>query len=217
MSRKPVVLALSIIVLTAGCNGFLTNSNDGTSTPSLTTPETAETGTPSPTPRQTPFPREVATDEIVLQLSDTGFGYNLSVESVETRENVSGETRQQLEDEGILKRHTRTFTRGSQDEEGSPSVIRSTVIIYENESKAEEDVLNSLATLGDQGGTVSQVQIASGVTADQVRVEDSRGRRIVTLYGVENNMVYSLTIVGGDEYYESRAEELFIEMVVDVP
>jgi len=214
MARTGAVLALFFLILTAGCLGLFDGDEDRQTatrtTTSTTAPQTPESGL-------TLSLSDVNTDEIVLRLSDTGFGYNFTSEAIEYQENVSEEKKKRFEEKGIVKQHTRVFTRAASNGEEHPTLIRSTVVIYEREEDARRDVQDAVNTINNQGGTTSQVRIASGITAEHVQFEDSNELKTIILYGREKNIVYYVMISGQEQYFEEETEELFIEMTVDVP
>jgi len=215
MARTGITLAVILIVLTAGCSGLFGGDEDETATPAPPT----ETPTPTQTPEgaQTPFPADAETDEIVLRLSDIGFGYNFTGESVQRRTDASGETQRDFEEKGILKQHKRVFTLAESNQANEkPTTILSTVVIYETEDDAATDLQNTITNLESDGANVSQQSIASGITATQVTFQGNQGLNHVILYGQENNMLYFVMVTGEKQYHKENAIDLFMQMVVDI-
>lgn len=204
------------MVITAGSIGILSGNNQTPSPAETSSQKTITSESASEHSNRTPLPTDTNIGEVVLKLPDTGFGYNFTSESIQYVSNASAETKQRLLEKGIQKQHTRVFTLTSSDKEEKPILIRSTAVIYDNVESTENDLQNALNTFNSQGANTTRIQIASGITATQVQIKDNSGRYNVILYGKEENLLYYIIVTGEQRYYEERAKELFLEMVVDV-
>lgn len=159
--------------------------------------------------------QSVDTDEIVLRLSDIGFGYNLSNEVNETRNGVSKNRQTEFEEKGIRRQHRRLFTREDNSRD-LPEYILSSVIVYEGPAAAREDLSEAEASIEAQNGEISTVQIEDHGKVSQAVFRDSSGYYQTIVFDQQENLRYYVIVSDKNGYRPQLAQDLFAKMAEDI-
>jgi len=95
-------------------------------------------------------------------------------------------------------------------------LVYSEVTVYESIDDANTQLTETESTFREQSARIETVDLATDVTATQIRHENDRGSRNVLLYYQRGNMQLLVIVSGGEEFYPDLAEELMIAMVSDI-
>lgn len=204
-------------MMSAGCGGVSILTDDSSPTP--TTVPGTDTITPSPTESksvQSLYSMETETGEIVLRLSDLGATYNLSGESLKVRKELSGEERDQLESNDILRTHSRSFRSTNSSEENNPLLVISTVTIYDSQNDAKSGLQHKLKSFQERDSEIRNVSVATGINATQVKFQNQRDLHNTLLYHQDNNLVITVIVTGPNQYYTEEGRSSLVQMYSEI-
>ncbi|MBO4247368.1 hypothetical protein IL252_05970 [Halomicrobium sp. IBSBa] len=197
-----------------GASSTASTPATATDAPASSGPGVEETSTgPAPT-ESTGTARPAAnvdTETIQLTLSELPDGFSIAGDTVQHRDQATGETYTQMVDRGVQVLHERAFSA----EDGSQQTyVFASVAVYDTGADASGWLDSHLGQIENSGGTVSERDVAQSATATAARFQNDQGLRTVGLYQRQQNVVFYVA-VSGDEYDDETAEELFVAMLDD--
>lgn len=210
---------------TAGCNGVLNSSgNDAppTSANTETVTVTEDTSTATPTSQENgetedePEEQDLSGLEsqastILLDLSDIGTGYDLGGERFLTRTNASEDGSPQLREEEALLRFERSFSLRETDSD-RPSIVLSSVTIYENESTARRGYESLTSTISSQA-TSEEITILNEYVVNEYQFENSQGAKNTLIIRQSGQAVYYVVTSDRSSTYSEYTQQLFRTML----
>lgn len=189
-----------------------TDESTATGTDPGTSTEPEPTPTPTPPPQTTRSPADVDTETIQLTLSELSDGFTIAGDTVDNRDQATGETYRQMEDRGVQVLHERAFSA----EDGSqPTYVFASVAVYDTGEDASDWLESHLGQIEDSDGTVGERDVSQSATARAARFQNDQGLRTVGLYQRQQNLVFYVA-VSGEDYDDETAERLFVAMLDDV-
>jgi len=221
MKRRKFGLSLLTVssVLVSGCN-FGSEEENSTEESQPTAEErernseTPERATTEATDDAPTFDAETDTDSIVLRLSDLPNTFEYSGERDIVTAELEEAEQEQYAAKDIVRQHSRSFRQST--DSGGPALVYSEVTVYESIDDANAQLTETESTFREQSARIEAVELATDVTATQIRHENDRGSRNVLLYYQRGNMQLLVIVSGGEEFYPDLAEELMIAMVSDI-
>jgi hypothetical protein len=181
--------------------------------PSFNQPNADSAGTAGTT--QTPYSSTAATGEIVLRLSDLPSGYEFGG-GVNQSQDANTDTGDQLESQGILRQHQRSFRYNGTETTQYPAILLSSVVVYENTDVADQQFQQAVANLTTQNATAETREVVSGSTATVVTFQNERDGYVVLVYSQTRNLGFYVATLSGDGYREEFTVEQYVKMLVDV-
>lgn len=208
-----VAVGLALLVAMAGCGGIL--PNDG-STGATETGSTARDQTETTTPTTPPYAEissrfQPRADAILLDLSDLATEYDLSGERLLIRENASTQVESDLRSADILIRFERSFTP-SPSATDQPSVVLSSVTVYENNETAQEQ-LESLTSAIETENSGEQVTVLGNYSAQQYQFENDQGAQNTMIIRRTGPIVYYVVTSDSETMHQAYTQELFRTML----
>jgi hypothetical protein len=164
---------------------------------------------------QTPYSSSAATGEIVLRLSDLPSGYEFGG-GVNQSQDANTETGDQLESQGILRQHQRSFRYNGTDTTQYPAILLSSVVVYENTEIANQQFQQAVANLTTQNATAETREVVSGSTATVVTFRNQRDGYVVLVYSQSQNLGFYVATLSGDGYRKEFTVEQYVKMLVDI-
>lgn len=216
--RRGVLLAVSgsAFVSLAGCNDSLDDEDGQEPTP---------TGSDGPTPEE---PGEEATEEpdtdegdVYDERSETGEivlnTFQLPDDFTHLEEEVvvvsdlpaDDPERDQLEEDGVLRRHTNQFVQDADPEDAA--FVSSTMFVCESVDAAEQLKQSRIEAFAADGGEYTSPDREHEIPTTVVENETGDGDPLRTYLGRHRNAVLELLVTGGMQRPE--IEDLYIQMV----
>lgn len=213
MERAKLLIVVSLVVASAGCSGIF--GTDSASEPTVEEPkpesagdQTATSGEAEPTATYEPT---LPTGDLLLSLREVPPPLNKSGERLRLREDLSEEGLAAYRERGIELFHVRTFSHSDAEDE-TPSIVVSTVIVYESSSDADRQLDTTLSNLSANGATVSQTEVAGDITVRTAQFENDVGLHTVGYYYQSENLVFYVLAADEEEYRGEFARERFLDM-----
>ncbi|WP_254273021.1 hypothetical protein [Haloarcula marina] len=228
-----IVTLLVVLLLLSGCSQLFEQSSGETNIPTTDRPDrtttatddsdqlgpteptreegesTSSDATPSTATTDTTFsPDNIDTERMQVSLSELPDEFSVVGDTLDRREQATGETYVRMEERGVQLLHERAF---SGEGDTRTAYVFASVAVYDAEADAAGWLQTHLEQIDENGGTVQTRDVTQSETATAVRFQNDRGLRTVGLYQRHSNVVFYVA-VSGDEYDDEMVERLFVTM-----
>jgi hypothetical protein len=212
------VVTAGLATTLAGCGGLLPGPGESSSTPSTESDDSTnqtqqdQNSTESTTITETNYP----TSDVLLSVPELGEGYSLTGETRQAQSSADDEQLDTLRETGIVRQHERSFRLETNDDDRA-SVVFSSVTVYESEETATEAVDEILNSIQENGGSVEDRSVLSGVSASMAKFENSEDA-FNTLFIRRSGVVrYYVATSDQTEFFRDQTRDLFVRMVTATP
>jgi cation transport regulator ChaC len=213
--RRGVIVGLTAGL--AGCGGLLPGPEElsGTSTTESdgpATPKQEETNTGLTRDSETDYP----TSDVLLSVPEMDDGYTLTGESYQVQSSADQDELERLRKAEIVRQHERSFRLETTDDSRA-SVVFSSVTVYESAdvaTNATDELLNSIR---DNGGSIEEQNILSGISASMATFENNEGDSNTLFLRRSGQVQYYVVTSDQAGYFQDQTRDLFVQMVTATP
>lgn len=215
-SRRSIAAGLTTLL--AGCGGLLPGYGESSGTPSTelddsTTSDQQEGNNTGSTPvAETDYP----TSDVLLSVPELADGYTLTGETQRAQSSSDEDELNTLREAGIIRQHERSFRLETNDDNRA-LVVLSSVTVYESPDLARSATDELLTSIRNNGGTVEDRNVLSGVSASVATFENTEGSSN-TLYVRRSGQVQYYVVTSDQTgYFRGQTRDLFVRMVTATP
>lgn len=216
LSRRVIVAGFATTL--AGCGGLLPGSSNSSNTPSAEPDEpTNQTqkernSNESTTVGRTDYP----TSDVLLSVPELGERYTLTGETLRSQSSADRDELDTLREDGIIRQHERSFQLGTNDNDRA-SVVFSAVTVYESTDVATSATDGLLTSIQDNGGSVEDQNVLSGVSASIATFENDDGALNTLFVRRSDQVQYYVVTSDQTGYFRDQTRDLFVRMIRATP